>query len=292
MTGDYNMGLFSDTVIVSDLDGTYYGNYSDTVPRNTEALLWYEKQGGFFTVATGRMASNLAHDLKDGVALINAPVSTNNGSCLYDIHEKKILAEKPMDKDLAWPLIKYMDLHYPEIGVRISVRNGFLTSRENLESNSRIAKEYEHLAESVGHVEPESEWDRFVWYKFVFRSDPDVLAKVREDIVPLFSDVLTISNSGSTFLEVQRHGVTKASLLPEVRSYCEEKTGDKSFLVCCGDYENDCDMLKAADLAVCPENAIPSVKDIADVCLCHHTKGLMADTVEYLAAKRGVSVRF
>ncbi len=286
------MGLFSDTVIVTDLDGTYYGNYSDIVPRNTEALLWYEEQGGFFTLATGRMAPNLAHDLKEGVSLVNAPVSSCNGSCLYDLSRNKILAEKPMDRAVTWPLIKYVDEHYPDIGVRISVPDGFLTRRETIEKNPRVAREYEHLANAAGHIEPQSEWDGFTWYKLVFRSEPDVLERLRGELMPLFSDSLTISNSGASFLEVQRKGVSKASLLPEVRQYCSGLSGKRMRLVCCGDYENDCDMLRAADLSVCPENAIPAVKEIADLCLCHHTKGLMADTVEYLAAEKGVSVSF
>jgi HAD superfamily hydrolase (TIGR01484 family) len=283
---------FSDTVIVTDLDGTYFGRGSETVPRNTEALRWFEERGGFFTVATGRIAPNLAHDLKETALLINAPVSACNGTCLYDIGRGLILAENPMDREEAWALIRFMDEHYPQIGVRISVPDGFLTSPENLRANPMISAEYSRLANAAGHLEPRSAWDGYTWYKLVYRDRAELLAEVRRDIIPLFGDRLTISNSGATFLEIQRGGISKASLLPEVRRYCQEKSGRPVRTVCCGDYENDREMLLAADLAVCPANADSSVREVADLIMCRHDEGLMADVVEHLAAQKGQSVRF
>ena len=44
----------------------------------------------------------------------------------------------------------------------------------------------------------------------------------------------------------------------------------------------DLEMLRAADVAVCPENAIDSVKEICDLCLCDHKQGVIADLIEHI----------
>jgi hydroxymethylpyrimidine pyrophosphatase-like HAD family hydrolase len=49
-----------------------------------------------------------------------------------------------------------------------------------------------------------------------------------------------------------------------------------------GDYENDLTLLRAADVAVCPANAHPDVKREADMVLCHHDEGVIADLIERL----------
>ena len=62
----------------------------------------------------------------------------------------------------------------------------------------------------------------------------------------------------------------------------EKKVGKPVRLFACGDYENDLTMLAAADVAVCPTNALDCVKAVADVCLCHHTEGLIANLIELI----------
>jgi hydroxymethylpyrimidine pyrophosphatase-like HAD family hydrolase len=54
----------------------------------------------------------------------------------------------------------------------------------------------------------------------------------------------------------------------------------KRTVIACGDFENDTEMLKAADVAVAPENALDSVKEVADLVLCHCQEGLIADVIE------------
>ena len=71
-------------------------------------------------------------------------------------------------------------------------------------------------------------------------------------------------------------------MLAALREYVEKNAGKPVRLFACGDYENDLTMLAAADVAVCPTNALDCVKAVADVCLCHHTEGLIANLVELI----------
>ena len=53
-------------------------------------------------------------------------------------------------------------------------------------------------------------------------------------------------------------------------------------MIACGDFENDIEMLAAADISVCPANACDKVKAIADYQLCSCGEGLIADIIEGL----------
>ena len=76
-------------------------------------------------------------------------------------------------------------------------------------------------------------------------------------------------------------GTNKASLLPAYRDYLKQN-GEKRRVYMCGDYENDRAILLAADVAVCPSNALPEIKNICQYCLCSNEEGVIADLVERL----------
>ena len=44
-------------------------------------------------------------------------------------------------------------------------------------------------------------------------------------------------------------------------------------------------MLKAADVGVCPANALSVVKEVADLCLCSNEDGVIADLIEHIEAE-------
>ena len=57
-------------------------------------------------------------------------------------------------------------------------------------------------------------------------------------------------------------------------------------MIACGDFENDVEMLEEADIAVCPANALPQVKKVADHVLCDCHEGLIADVIEAIEQGR------
>ena len=44
-------------------------------------------------------------------------------------------------------------------------------------------------------------------------------------------------------------------------------------------------MIKAADVGVCPSNALDEVKKVADLCLCSNEEGVIADLIEHIEAE-------
>ena len=60
-------------------------------PANLTALEYFTREGGIFTVATGRAHPTFAPHAR--CAPINAPVVLSNGSALYDFHEDRMVYE-------------------------------------------------------------------------------------------------------------------------------------------------------------------------------------------------------
>ena len=55
------MPLFANTLMVTDLDATFFSDPSRLAKRNLEAVEFFKSEGGYFTAATGRIARNGAH---------------------------------------------------------------------------------------------------------------------------------------------------------------------------------------------------------------------------------------
>ena len=81
-------------------------------------------------------------------------------------------------------------------------------------------------------------------------------------------------------IELQPHGVSKSFQIPNLKSLYPGAE-----LWCIGDYENDIEMLRDADVAVCPANAMDAVKAIADVQVCHCKDGALADMIDEIEKK-------
>ncbi len=276
----------SDVLIVTDLDGTFFGKKGSLIDRNVEAVELLLAHGGHFTVATGRYHVNLKCHWRDMERIVRIPIISCNGACLSDARTDEVYAERFIDKHRAMDVIYYIKENYPTVGVRLSIPNGFLSSTDMCRANARVRREMDNQDRTCSLLLPEDRWLEYDWYKIVIRGESEELDALGEDIKRIMGDLLSTVKSEATFLECQAVGTSKATMLPYLRDICRERTGREVTLYACGDYENDIEMLKAADVAVCPSGAMDEVKAVSDLCLCDHTEGLIADLVEYIINER------
>jgi hydroxymethylpyrimidine pyrophosphatase-like HAD family hydrolase len=96
-----------------------------------------------------------------------------------------------------------------------------------------------------------------------------------------FGDRFENAPSGPGSIELMPHGVSKGIGLRKLRAHFAAQ-GEQPLIIACGDYKNDLEMLREADLAICPQNACPEAKRLAHAVLCHHNKGLIGDLVDRL----------
>ena len=267
---------FYNLLILSDLDGTFFGNGASLVPRNLEAVKRFAAQGGLFTFSTGRTHSNLYAAVPHPEEIVNAPMSLGNGACLRDAITHSDITRYLLDGEVGLEAAHYIRKRFPDLGLRISTTDGFMTDPDD----SIAIHNLRRVAPDSIILVPEAEWTADNWYKLVMIGSEERIAEIRPECEAHFRGRLAGDKSGKRLFELHRPDRTKAAMIDNYRElYARE---GRDLTVCAvGDYENDRDVLLAADIAVCPANATDEIKAICDLCLCANTEGVIADLVEY-----------
>lgn len=250
------------------------------VPRNLEAVAELRRMGGLFTFSSGRASSNFFSAVPNAAEIVNAPVSLANGACLFDAAARRSVRDYFVPARECLELAKYVRESYPDVGVRASTRKGFLIDVDDEVVYRDIGSVGDEFIDKV----PWREWSEDDWYKLVIVGQASRLELIRDDCLARFGDSgLGCVFSSPRLLEWHRRDRSKASMLDTYREIYAAQ-GRELFICAVGDYDNDKEMLMAADMSVCPANAAESIKEICDLCLCHHSEGVIGDLLEYLKA--------
>lgn len=274
------MSDFSRYLIVTDLDGTFFGKGARLVDRNLAAIEYFKSGGGHITAGTGRIPANIRKGIPNCGELFNAPAVTANGAFIYDLTADICLKSTPMDAEATLAAARLVESLNPKVGMRVSTGKHFLVNRDRL--NPAILRDIGGDPDAyAGEVLPLNDWQTkgATWYKMVFRGEAEDLLSVRPAVEAAFGDTFEYSVSSPHFFELQKKGCTKATGLRFAAEYLEGALGHPVTTVAVGDQENDLPMLLAADIAACPENAVEAVKAVCSVRLCHHDEGCIADLI-------------
>lgn len=243
-------------VILTDMDGTFLP--SDKIPskRNLLALENFKNAGGRFSIATGR-ALQAANQYFD-VVKVNFPAILCNGGLIYDIQEAKelgsvYLPENARDitrkilednADIGCEVVLLSDLYVPQM------------NKAEAEHNT-ICKIVPTLCTSIDEV-PDN------WYKVLFADEQERMDELEKYVSDQGFSGVDFVRSAKQYFEILPLDVSKGYGVEFLRdTYCKKD----DIIVCMGDYNNDIEMLKAADIAVCPSNAVDEVKKICDIVL-------------------------
>lgn len=269
------MSDFQNYLLITDLDGTFFAKGGRIAPRNLEAIARFQANGGLFTIATGRLHLNIRVAIPAPEMLCNAPAVMSNGSYLYDFRKRCALCERFLSEDDAKEIIRFTRAHFPDAQFRVSTPHSLRIE----ELTGYLAKDAKNYDPGALRVEkPAENWRMNDWYKIVYRGEPEGLADVRARVEETFGGRFSVTRSGTRTIEIQPAGCTKASGIAQLRALMARESAARR-VIACGDFENDMEMLQAADIAVCPANALPQVKNISDFVLCSCDDGLIADVV-------------
>ncbi|MBQ8141424.1 MAG: HAD-IIB family hydrolase [Clostridia bacterium] len=271
------MKKFENIMIATDLDGTFLANGTVEVEKNIEKVRYFTDNGGIFTFATGRASWNLDAILPNAWKYLNFPAITCNGMCLYNLAEKKPEYEIFMPSEEIVGIVRHILPRYPDACFRAAGREGIVI----------FQPEHPFMVEEMKHnpvkyfIYPYEEWVNHKFYKLTITGREETVDAVRTEIDEVFPNRYDMNKSCSTLLEILPRGRSKADMLISVKRGLEAD-GKKIKLYAVGDYENDIPMLRIADVAVCPANAIGCVKNICSLCLCDNNSGVIADLIDFI----------
>ena len=209
-----------------------------------------------------------------------SPSVVANGCMIYDFQNEKVLDELFIAKADYCVAKAVLDTSLP-VGIEVHSGADILTIHETEET--KIHQEYERLkSRNVSFEEAEN----YKWNKVVYLFDDlEVLQKVKKLIFALgagsaFSDTAAvIAGKKRNYYEQFPAGVSKAEELLKLAKILGIKKGG---IFAMGDYYNDLEMIKCADISAVPQDTPDDIKAYADFAAGSCENGAVADFIDYL----------
>lgn len=275
------MAQFNGCLLACDVDGTLTD--SGYIPENNiRAIDRFVKMGGKVCLATGRSPAALTEITAKITNL--APSVLTNGSIVYDFKSKKVLYSKGIcENDKA--VVTYIYENMPNVSFEIHSGDTIYVFNDNKESNDH--RTYEHFTAAFTCIHDMQSKD---WNKVIFLpSNETELEQLKEYVFNLkceskfYNSTAVLNGIRRRYVEMVPSGISKAETLIELAKTFNIKEGG---FFAIGDYYNDIEMIKAADVSAVPEEAPEDVKKEADISLCGVKNGAVAEFIEYLEERK------
>lgn len=263
----------SKVLLITDMDGTFLPTNKIPSEGNLNAIKRFQNAGGKFTIATGRAHQATTQYFE--YFNVNFPMIMFNGGMIYDIESDKSIYDvfvPSITKEITADILN----EFPHLGCEVLTDKVNVINANDTEKNHiKICKVTPNFTD-IEHIDNN-------WYKVLFADTKENLDNVEAYISKKsFSDVDFV-RSDLNYFEILPQNSSKGSALMAMRKLCniEDYT-----IVAIGDYNNDIEMIKEADLGVCPANAVDSVKEIADLVLNETCdENAIASVIDYIFSK-------
>ncbi len=254
------MGKFDGYLICSDFDGTIYMDQQIS-KKNIEAIEHFQSEGGYFTFASGR---NYEMFTEGPAAVItpNAPIISYNGSVIISLDGKTIYHKGAITKEQALEAFALVDE-----GIALKCfdvnRHGVAARYDFDENDSPAARE----AFLDGFGTP--------LVKMLARMSGENTDETYAAVKSRISDRFNITRSWKYGIEFNDLADSKG----RAARWLKRELGCHT-LICVGDYDNDIDMVEAADIGYAVENATDNLKAVADRITVHCRESAIAKIIE------------
>ncbi len=249
------MDNFKKYLLISDLDGTLINSRQEISVKNQEAVKHFIQNGGIFAVATGRTTQNIRLHIKE--LPINGPCILYNGSAIYDFSKENIINIEYLENHLIVEYIEYCMNRFSSMVVEIFTPDMMfiVTPEENVDP----------YVFSENQVFQRSNLEQIMnmqWIKVMF-SDTHANLLEAEKAMKAFglTDKIDSVFSHEHYLEFLKKDVSKGTALKYIKLMEEYRT---RIVVAVGDFDNDLEMIKTADLGIAVDNARDCLKHAAD----------------------------
>lgn len=238
------MGKFDGYLICSDFDGTIYAD-GKISKENIDAIEYFQSEGGYFTFASGRNYEMFT----EGAASVitpNAPLLTYNGAVIISLDGKNIYYQGVVTKEqMLRAFSAYDSCHGIKcFDVNTLGRSGRYAFDEN--DSPEVRREFVDSFSAP-------------FVKMIARMHEENTDETYAEVKKLFGSEFNITRSWKYGIEFNDPNDSKGRAAKWLK-----KELDCHTLVCVGDYDNDIDMVEAADIGYAVGNATDSLKAVAD----------------------------
>ena len=244
--------------------------------RNLEAVDFFMKNGGTFTINTGRSVSSFKKHL--GKVPVNAPILMYNGSARWD--KGKLTDLKLLDLEL-WDTVKILRSTFPNMNLEIQgvdlhylidPEPAYVAFYDALKWGYQISQPGDDLGPFIKFALAGSPRKKSVATLYDTDAAEDALFDAaQEKILELWGEKVEVYRAAPRIIDVHAKGVSKIASARQL----QQELG-KKILVCAGDAENDIPMLEGADYAFCPADGMVADR-FPNVCNC--ADGAIAEVI-------------
>ena len=265
---------YDQAAILTDLDGTLFNSQGDVSQADRAAIREFIAGGGLFAVATGREPRNARRHLPD--VPLNGPSVCLNGAAIYDFVHRRYISAIPMDMDAAKDVLLHcLDMDWP-LDLQVYTTDGIYYASPLDKADPEFLRIHQPTT-----CLPMARLLEKTWIKTVLLERAvDALAPMRAYLQEKGYDQRLALVEGTTdvvkigkYQELLPRDVNKGTGVRALRALPIYK--DRT-LIAVGDYWNDMELLEAADIPCCPENAIDEVKAVCAHVLPSHNGDAMA----------------
>lgn len=262
---------FEKVIIMTDLDGTLLDDKKRVSEKDLSAIKEFRRKGGSFTLATGRgiaMSRNVVEMLD-----VDMPCVVFNGAGVYDFKENKFLWHSSMPLHVI-DYIKTLAKEFPDIGIEILHADKVYVTNNNKTVEEHMAIEsITPVYASVDEVPKDN------WLKVLIAYPPEEIHRIIEFTKTSCNEGINWVHSSPMYYEMLPEGISKGYGYKKLL----ELTGKSDFFtVASGDYGNDYEMVRTADLGVAVSNALQPVKDVAKLIVGDNNSSPMSQIIEYV----------
>ena len=272
------MGIFDGCLLACDIDGTLQENgYIN--PVNIEKIKYFVGEGGKFCLCTGRSVGALTAVLKATEVTDYSVVA--NGCMIYDHKKNKIAYQEFLPENERF-IAEVIYNEMPDVGIEIHSEGEVFTLKaspalechQKYEGLDALPLDFNSLLgyiwnKALFSLSDESEYDKL-----------KSLTKGKTTGCDFITTCAGINNVKYHYFEQLPKGASKLSALKRLCRMIGVKEGG---LFAIGDYYNDLDMIKNADVSAATLGAPDDIKQFADFISCDCKDGAVADFIDYLS---------
>lgn len=246
---------FSNIFLISDLDGTLLTGEKRISESDRASIAEFIEQGGHFAIATGRVRISAMPYIEQVHA--NMPCILFNGGMIIDPKTGSVLWKKGLPPEAKDYVSEILDA-FPEAGAEL------LTAEQAYALRVDSILQYKIDFEKMHHIFIEPQEIREPWMKVLFTAEPEVIERISEFVRERGYSGIFFVKSSDVYYEMLPEGVSKGAALHQMQRM-DLFRGMKTAAV--GDYMNDIEMIRYADVGACVADSPGEVKEQADVVL-------------------------